>query len=73
MPTPPVEPPLEPRGGQDDPPDVRTAVRAVLRLLADVSAALEEQADPPRELLLRVYAHRSALNRLRRRMDGVDP
>jgi hypothetical protein len=64
------EPPLEPRGGQDDAPDTRTAVRAVLRLLEDVTHYMEERPAPPKDLLLRVYAHRSALNRLRRRLDG---
>ena len=56
--------PTEPAGGQDDPPDVRTAVVATVWLLADVSAHL---ADRPSDidLLRRVQALRAALIRLR--------
>lgn len=63
MPTRPIERP----DGQDDRPDVATALHATIVLLDDVRdrlAARTEDAD----LLLRVIAVRSALRRLRKHM-----
>lgn len=62
--------PVELDGGQDDAPDVRTAVAALLILLDDLRLFLRTHHDPGAgELLLRVEAHRSALSRLRRHLD----
>lgn len=64
-------PPGEPPGGQDQDPDVRTAVAALLVLLDDVRLFLRTHHDhaPAAELLLRVEAHRSALTRLRHALE----
>lgn len=60
--------PPEPRGGQDDPPEVRPAVHATIRLLSEI---VERRIlDEDHELLLRVEALRSALSRLRRRLEA---
>lgn len=66
-----TRPPTEPRAGQDDPPSMRAAVVAMLSLLRDLRTfltTLDHPAAP--ELLLRVEAHRSALTRLRRHLEG---
>lgn len=62
--------PPEPNGGQDEPPDVRTAVVAVLWLLSDVLEHFERHHDNDDVLALRVrvHAHRRALVRLRDRL-----
>lgn len=69
----PTLPPPEPVGGQDMPPDVPTAIRSVVGLLADVDTWITTHADPDDpddalELLLRIKAHRSALRRLFRHL-----
>lgn len=60
--------PPEPPAGQDEPPDVRTAVHATVRILDEILTrhALDEHPD----LLLRVTALESALDRLRRNLEG---
>jgi hypothetical protein len=63
------EPPIEPRGGQDDPPDVRTAIHATIGLLDDVKVEFATRPGD-RALLLRVIALRSALSRLRDHLDA---
>ena len=62
--------PPEPPGGQDDPPDVRTAVVAVLWLLNDVLEHFERPHNPDtaEALRVRIHAHRRALRRLRDRL-----
>lgn len=59
--------PPDPPGGQDDPPDVRTAVHATLRILDEIVDRGVLADD--HELFLRVAAIRSALNRLRRHLE----
>lgn len=55
--------PTEPRGGQDSPPDLRTALHATIALLRDVSDRLDPRADD-HDLALRARAVRRALLRL---------
>lgn len=57
--------PPEPPDGQDDPPDVRTAIHAVVRVFDE----LHERHDLDPDLVLRIAALRSALARLRTRLD----
>lgn len=64
MPTRPTEPPA----GQDEPPDVRTAVVVMIRLLADMRKQLEPD-ERHHELVLRGIATRRALLRLLRKID----
>jgi hypothetical protein len=58
--------PTEPPGGQDGPPDVATAIRAVLGLLNDMHDRLAGggNADADADLMLRMAAMHSALRRL---------
>lgn len=66
-----TERPPEPPDGQDDPPDVRTAVHATVRILAVV---LDRRAlDSHPDLLLQVSALHHALARLRERLERGDP
>jgi hypothetical protein len=63
-----TEPPTEPLTGQDpDPPDVRLAVLATIRLLNDLHPILRREDHP--DELLRLVALRSALTRLRRHLE----
>lgn len=59
--------PAEPTGGQDDPPDTLTAVRAVLRFLADARPQLGE------DLAGRADALAAALRRLHDHLEGETP
>jgi hypothetical protein len=59
--------PTEPRDGQDDGPDLRTALHATISLLADVHERLDHRADD-HDLALRARAVRRALQRLRDRL-----
>lgn len=56
--------PSDPPDGQDDPPDLRTALVATIRLLRDVRERLEERPED-HDLALRSHAVRRALIRLR--------
>lgn len=64
--------PPEPGNGQDDTPDVRTAVVAVLLMLRDVHDYLGRQFPDTetREMRERIAAHTRALARLRRRLEN---
>lgn len=63
----PSRPPERP-DGQDDPPDVLTALRATIGLLADIRDRLETRPNDA-ALVLRVVALRGALIRLRDHLD----
>lgn len=56
--------PTEPPDGQDDPPDLRTALVAAIKLLHDVGQRLSDE-----DLGLRSRALRNALIRLRDHLD----
>lgn len=56
--------PIEPPDGQDDPPDLRTALVATIELLHDVRQKLDDA-----DLNLRSGALRRALIRLRDHLD----
>lgn len=57
--------PPEPRGGQDDPPHLDTALHAVVVTLADVDRLLSTLDDEGGDLRVRVRALRRAIIRLR--------
>ena len=65
------QPPERPNG-QDEPPDVRTAVVAVLLFLGDVADYVDAQFpdEATRDLRERIGAHRRALRRLRARLEA---
>jgi hypothetical protein len=60
--------PLDPPGGQDDPPDPLTAVRALIGFLDDLTG---EPLGP--DLTRRRVALRRALGRLRDHLEAGDP
>lgn len=69
------ERPVEPSGGQDEPPDVLTAVRAVMVLLSDIHDRLAhpDELDDDADLALRLAAMHAAFSRLRHRLESEAP
>jgi hypothetical protein len=67
--------PPEPVGGQDERPDLRLAVVATIRLLADAREIVAElDSDGARDMVLRMSAVLTVWRRILRRIDrGLEP